>query len=200
MPTYSEDTLIVALTAYRNREYTSTRKCAYAFNIPRSTLLDRLSSRTSYVESHESQQILSTTEEETLLKMITRLSRSGYPITLPSTRDLAEEIRLSRFCLSSTPTTYPPISKRWINRFRKRYPELKTIYSRALDASRFEGVTYPVVNAYFDALTDLFLENSYSSNAIFNVDKTGFALDTTLPSKVLIKRGDTTASKKISGR
>jgi hypothetical protein len=35
---------------------------------------------------------------------------------------------------------------------------------------------------------------------IFNVDKTGFALGTTLPLKVLIKRGDTTAFKKISGR
>jgi hypothetical protein len=35
---------------------------------------------------------------------------------------------------------------------------------------------------------------------IFNVNKTSFALSTTLPLKVLIKRGDTTAFKKISGR
>ncbi|KAM0708884.1 hypothetical protein Q7P35_002920 [Cladosporium inversicolor] len=60
--------------------------------------------------------------------------------------------------------------------FRNRYLELKIIYSRALDASRFEGVAYPIVNAYFDALTNLFLENSYPSDAIFNVDETGFAL------------------------
>jgi hypothetical protein len=200
MPTYSEDTLTTALIAYRNGEYTSTRKCAYAFNIPRSTSLDRLSNRTSYIKSHESQKILSTTEEGTLIKTIVRLSKSGYPITLLLTRDLAEEIRLSRFRLSSTPTSYPPISKRWIDKFRERYPELKTVYSRSLDASRFEGLNYPVVNAYFDALTDLFLENSYPSDAIFNVDETGFALGTTLPSKVLIKRGDTIAFKKISGR
>ena len=56
------------------------------------------------------------------------------------------------------------------------------------------------MNAYFDALTDLFLENSYPSNAIFNVDESGFALGTTLSSKVLIRRGDTRAFKKISGR
>jgi hypothetical protein len=111
MPAYSEDTLIAALAAYYNGEYTSTRKCAYAFNIPRSTLLDRLTNRTSYSKSHESQQILLTTEEKALLKTITRLSNSGCPITLPLTRDLAEEIRLSRFRLSSTPTSYPPISK-----------------------------------------------------------------------------------------
>jgi hypothetical protein len=200
MPTYSKEDLTTALAAYRNGEYTSIRKCAYAFNIPVTTLSKRLSTRTSRSQSHESQKILSTAEEKTLLKVITRLSKSGCPITLSLTRDLAEEIRLSCFRLSSTPTSYPPISKRWIDKFRKRYSELKTVYSRALDASRFEGVNYPVVNAYFDALTDLFLENPYPSDAIFNVDETGFALGTTLPSKVLIKRGDTTAFKKISGR
>jgi hypothetical protein len=200
MPTYSEEDLTTAIIAYRNSEYTSIRKCAYAFNIPTSTLSDRLSTRTSRSKSHESQKILSTAEEETLLKAITRLSKSGCPITLPLTKDLAEEIRLSRFRLSSIPTSYPPLGRNWLDKFRKRYPELKTVYSRALDASRFEGVRYLVVNAYFDALTDLFLENSYPSDAIFNVDETGFALGTTLPSKVLIRRGDTTAFKKISGR
>jgi hypothetical protein len=112
MPTYSEDTLTIALAAYRNGEYTSIRKCAYAFNIPASTLSDRLSTRTLYAKSHESQQILSTAEEKALLKAITRLSKLGCPITLPLTRDLAEEIRLSRLRLSSTPISYPPISKR----------------------------------------------------------------------------------------
>jgi hypothetical protein len=132
MPTCSGVTLTAALVAYRNGEYTSTRKCAYAFNIPRSTSLDRLSTRTSYSKSHESHQILSTAKEKTLLKTITRLTKSGCPLTFSLTRDLAEEIRLSRFRLSSTPTSYAPISERWIDRFRKRYPELKTVYSRSL--------------------------------------------------------------------
>jgi hypothetical protein len=200
MPTYSEEDLRTAVTAYRNSEYTSIQKCAYAFNIPASTLSNRLSTRISRSKSHELQQILSTAEEETLLKAVTRLEKSGYPITLPLTRGLAEEIRLSRFCLSSTPTSYPPLGKRWLDKFRKRYPELKTVYSRSLNTSRVEGVTYPITNAYFNALTDLFLENSYPSDKIFNVDESGFALSTTLPLKVLIRRGDTRAFKKISRR
>jgi len=66
--------------------------------------------------------------------------------------------------------------------------------------SYFEGVNYLVINIYFDTLTNLFLKNSYSSNTIFNINKTSFAFSTTLPSKVLIKREDTTAFKKISRR
>jgi hypothetical protein len=199
MPTYSEKDLTTAITAYRTSECTSIRKCAYAFNIPASTLSNQLSTRTSRSKLHESQKILSTTKEGTLLKAITRLAKYGCLITLPLTRDLAKEIRLSCFRLSSTPISYPPLGKRWLDKFRKRYPELKTVYSRSLDTSCFEGVPYPIVNAYFDALTNLFLENSYPPDAIFNVDETGFALGTTLPSKVLIRGGETRAFKKISG-
>ena len=74
MPTYSEDTLTTALAAYRNGEYTSVRKCTYAFYIPAYTLSDRLSTRTSYAKSHKSQQILSTAEEEALIKVNILLS------------------------------------------------------------------------------------------------------------------------------
>jgi hypothetical protein len=41
-PTYSEDTLTTALTAYCKGEYTSARNLAYAFDIPRSTSTKRL--------------------------------------------------------------------------------------------------------------------------------------------------------------
>ena len=54
MPTYSKEDLTTAVAAYRNGEYRSIRKCAYAFNIPLTTLSKRLSTRTSRSKSHES--------------------------------------------------------------------------------------------------------------------------------------------------
>ena len=92
MSTYSEDTLTKAIIAYRNNEYTSIRKCSYAFLILYSTLTSWLSNRTSRSKLHESQKILSTAEEEVLIKSITRLSKAGVPISLLLTRDLAKEI------------------------------------------------------------------------------------------------------------
>ena len=92
MPTYSEEDLTTALAAYRNGEYTLIRKYAYVFNILASILSNRLSTRTSRSKSYKSQKILSTAKEKTILKAITRLSKSGYSITLPLTRDLAKEI------------------------------------------------------------------------------------------------------------
>lgn len=50
---------------------------------------------------------------------------------------------------------------------------------------------YKRIFLYFNTLTNLFLKNSYSSNAIYNIYETSFALGTSLPSKVLI-RGENT--------
>jgi hypothetical protein len=55
--------------------------------------------------------LLLTTEESALLKTITRLSDSEYPITLSLIRDLTKEIRSSRFYLTLTLASYSPISK-----------------------------------------------------------------------------------------
>jgi hypothetical protein len=95
---------------------------------------------------------------------------------------------------------YPSIGKRWLDRFRKRYPIISTISSRKIDACRFDALSYPTISAYFSALSDLFIENSYPPDAIFNVDESGFALGDTLSLKVLISKEDIRGFTKIPGQ
>jgi hypothetical protein len=200
MPIVNESILLQATTAYRNGEYTSIRAYADAFSVSYSTLSYRLSGRVSRSTAHESKQILSAAEEKALVKWITRLSTVGCPITPPLTRDLAEEIQKRRVALSPLKRPYPPIGKRWLDRFRKRYPIISTISSRKIGACRFDALSYPTISAYFTALSDLFIENSYPPDAVFNVDESGFALGDILSSKVLINKEDTRGFKKIPGR
>ena len=103
MPIVNECILLQSTTAYRNGEYTSIRACADAFPVSHSTLSYRLSGRVSRSTAHGSKQILSAAEEEALVKWITRLSTAGCPITLPLTRELAEEIQKRRVALSPIP-------------------------------------------------------------------------------------------------
>ena len=156
------------------------------FTSQRLTLTSRLSRQTSRSISHANEQVLSIAKKKTLIKWITQSSTLGVPITLAFTRELAEELRRSRFPLSSISTSLPPLGRNWLDRFRKRAPTLSTVFSRSIDTSRLEAFNYATVLAFFDALTDLFIENSYPSDGIFNVDETGFALGTTLSSKVLV--------------
>lgn len=157
---YFEEDLSRAILAYRNNEYTSIRKLADAFLIPRSTLRHRLSGRVSYATAHEQEQYLSTAEEKTLVRWISKLSNLGCPIPPSLARNLAFEIRSNRYTLLTplplpTPPPTPP-GKRWLDRLRKRYPEIESVYSRQIEVSRYKGVSYPIVDAYFTALTDLF--------------------------------------------
>jgi len=74
------------------------------------------------------------------------------------------------------------------------------VFSRSIDTFCLKAFDYATVSAFFDALTDLFIENSYLSNAIFSVDETGFALGTTLSSEVLVDKMVSKGLKKIAGR
>jgi len=50
-----ETTISKAIDAYRNKEYTSIRAYAYAFSISKSTLISRLSGRTSRSIAYENE-------------------------------------------------------------------------------------------------------------------------------------------------
>jgi hypothetical protein len=100
MPIVNESILLQATTAYRNGEYTSIRACADAFSVSYSTLSYQLSRRVPRSTAHESEQILSAAEKKALVKWITRLSTASCPITLPLTRNLAEEIQKRHIALS----------------------------------------------------------------------------------------------------
>jgi hypothetical protein len=137
------------------------------------------------------------------VKWVSRLSKGGFPISLPLTLELAEEIRLNRYPLPLSSTLPPPISRRWLDRFRQRHPELSTVYSRTIIASRIDGMSYELVNHYFKQLNDLFLKHHYPANAIYNMDESGFSLGSTGNNKVIVSqvtRKELRKFKKIPGR
>lgn len=69
---YSETDVKAAILAIKNKQYSSIRKAAAAFNIPYPTLRGRMSGRKSRSIAHEAEQILSAAEEKTLWQWITR--------------------------------------------------------------------------------------------------------------------------------
>jgi len=122
---FSESTIQEAIAAFQAKQYLSIRATARAFSIPEATLRHRMDGRASRSDSHEYRQILSSAEEKTLLKWITQLTRTGYPASPALGLKMAKTIRRQRYQLSQQPRLYHPISKRWLERFRKRYPEIK---------------------------------------------------------------------------
>lgn len=72
--------------------YTSRRKAARAYNIPESTLRDRMNGATTYAISHQNQQRLSPQQENFLADWILEEGACGYPPSIPRAQEMANRI------------------------------------------------------------------------------------------------------------
>ena len=150
---------------------------------------------------HASMQKLSPAEEETLVKWITRLNRSGYPITPALTLKIANEIQNMRVTLSTTPPFQPtPISDRWLSRFYLRHPEIEGVYARQLENARYKAINLEGVERWFAAVQELFFEHNYAPEDIYNMDESGFSVGASQTTRTLINIREKSSWKRIQGR
>ncbi|KXL49515.1 MAG: hypothetical protein FE78DRAFT_86074, partial [Acidomyces sp. 'richmondensis'] len=93
----SKTSICSAITAYQTGEYTSIRKYATAFGVAFTTLQNRLSGRPSRRTGHQHRQILSPTEDRTLVRWITHVTNSSFLVSPAFAVEIAEEVRYSRY-------------------------------------------------------------------------------------------------------
>ncbi|KFZ19893.1 hypothetical protein V501_00423 [Pseudogymnoascus sp. VKM F-4519 (FW-2642)] len=131
-------------------------------------------------EAHEIEQALSNAEENTLVRWITRLTAIGFPTTPSLIKEMAVEIQARRVQVASSETTLQsnptPIGYNWLQRFLKRHPTLKGVYSRQLESARYKEATPKKILAWFNAFKARINEQKYKLCDIYNIDKTGFAV------------------------
>jgi hypothetical protein len=196
-----EANIQAAITAFQDQEYSSVRATALAFSVPPSTLRARLAGTTSRAYAHESAQILSNAEEKTLVRWISRLCRTGFPVSPALLLEMAEEVRRSRFQLSqSPPSILRPIGENWITRFRTRHSEIQSVWARQIDATRHAAVNATTVKTWFDAVTELQIQHQYPPECIYNMDESGFGVGTSQSSRALVNIREKSSWKVISGR
>ena len=142
-----------ALFVYNNKDVPSLRAAGKLFQVHHTTLLRRLHGGVSQSRSHEMQSILTDAEENTLTRWLKAYSIAGAPLTHTLLKELAIHIRRARvtFASSSTPRPFQVsrINDKWIVRFKKRHPEIQTIFARQLEAARKDGASYEVVERWF---------------------------------------------------
>jgi len=172
---------------------------ARAFSISKRTLCRYLNGGVTRATSHIAKQYLSPAEEDILIKYILRLNSLGNPISPAFTRKLAYEIRVNwlKLSTSTSPPPFPGIH--FVDRLRRRYPIIQSVYIRTIETGRVVGTDYRVIASYFDTLSNLYLKNSYLPDNIYNFDESGFLLGTSISTKVLTSAKKRTSRKKILG-
>ncbi|APA12583.1 hypothetical protein SS1G_03777 [Sclerotinia sclerotiorum 1980 UF-70] len=101
-PAQIEEKLQQAILALQLKEFKSIRKAAKYFEVPKSTLADRLAGKKTRSQTHEIAQILSNAEENTLVRWISQLTITGFPATPMLVKEMADEIRLRYIQVASS--------------------------------------------------------------------------------------------------
>ena len=200
----SENKILDALQALKNKQFKSIYAAAKHFEVDRKTLSRRASGSFSRAQAKESAQHLSIAEEKVLARWISQLSTTGYPPRHALVKEMAEEIRQQRVRrvndASIQLVRYPPIGKEWIQRFLQRHPLLQTTAARQIESNRLREASFEALFRWFNAVEVKFAERKYDHHNIYNMDETGFGIGTSQTNRVIIDSTQRTRWKAVPGR
>lgn len=171
----------------------SIRQAAEEFNVPKSTLGDRISGRTLHGAKSGKSKYLGDEEEDILVKFLLKCAAIGYP------RSRKEVIAMvQRFCDSRNMNVQ--VTHGWWERFCLRHPEISLRTTSGLSYARAKGQNTEALCSYFDILEDTFNEHKLHDKPalVFNMDETGLPLSPA-PPKGVCKKGTKTPNSITSG-
>ena len=112
----------------------SIRSAARTYNVPYTTLKDRLHGLQTRTEAHQGLQLLSVQEEKAIVCFCETFDDWGHPVSIKF---------LKQFAQSFLPGQQR-LGKHWTGRFLKRNPALTTKFSHRLDKQR-ENANDPII-------------------------------------------------------
>lgn len=139
MPQYTESDMAEAIRSIDEGRM-SLRDAQQQWNIPRSTLNDRMNGRRTRREAHAHKMTMTEQQEEDLANWIADLDRRHQPPSLPRCRLMAINILRS----SGSEAT---IGNHWMYSFFGRHPDISTLTGDPYEAARVNEATKDNVRA-----------------------------------------------------
>jgi len=127
-PQSKESDINLAIQAMQRDKTLSRRRAAKIYNVPESTLRDRMNGRTPKPESRPAAHRLTVTEEEALVQYVLDLDARGFPPQYAGVEDMANLLLAQRDA--------GRVGKHWVEKFVKRQSKLDTRFSRVYDFQR----------------------------------------------------------------
>lgn len=158
----------------------SIRQAALQFNVPKSSLGDRISGRVVPGASSGPPRYLSTAEENELVQFLIRSAGIGYGKSRKQVMALVQTMLTSKG-LTKT------VSSGWWESFCRRHPNLALRTAAPLSLARARASDPEVVSRYFDLLEQTLDENGLRDRPgqIFNMDESGMPLNPKAPKLVV---------------
>jgi hypothetical protein len=183
-----------AVLDVQSGKYKSSYEAEKLLGLPKSSVTRRVKGGLTRSQARHSQQLLSPTQENELLRWIKRLTISGYAPSRLVLRQIVEEIcpRLLRensdASLQASSSIPPPtqLGEQWVSRFLERHPHLKAVIGRRIDSVRMNGATKPVLEAWFEAYMKIIADLGILEQDTYNMDEHGNSIGTMESTRIII--------------
>jgi hypothetical protein len=172
-----EAKIILAIKAIRTSKKLSRRKAAKLYQVPHSTLCDRINGRTTLHERRPVITKLTILEEEVIIRNILDLDSRGFAPRLASVEDIANYILESR--------GGKRVGKLWAYRFVQRQPALKTRFNRVYDFQRALCKDSELISSWFRLVKNIRAKYGVLDCDFYNFDETSFIIGVICPATVV---------------
>ncbi|KAJ8115538.1 hypothetical protein OPT61_g2826 [Boeremia exigua] len=173
-----ELTIQAAIDDLRAGVFTSQRKAAAAYGVPRSTLQERINGRQPNAIAHSNQQRLTPEQEAFLVDWILDEDSRAQPPSHPRVREMATRILHMN-------GDYEPLGQLWVPHFINRNPRVASIVGRTIGSARSTAASYETIRAFLELFERTRVELGIHYEDIWNMDETGVALGVCTNAQVL---------------
>jgi hypothetical protein len=185
-----EARIILAIEAIQtSKRKLSRRNAAKLYNVPHSTLCDRMNGITSRSDVKPNCLKLTKLEEETIVRHIFDRDSRGFSPRLADVEDMANYLLEAR--------GGKRVGKRWAERFVARRPELKTRFNRAYDFQRALCEDPELIGNWFRLVENMRTKYGVVDSDIYNFDETGFMMGQITPGMVVTRADRRGKSKAV---
>ena len=183
--TWTDEAMKLAVAAVN--EGMSVRRASYEFDVPKSTLQDRLSGKVGVDARSGPERYLTDDEEKKLVKFLIGCSKVGYSRSKKQVLVLVSAIVAKKRGLEEGDVS---VTKGWWASFQKRHPQLTLRGAEALSYARAVAEDPEILSSYYDTLEKVLRDNDLldKPHIIYNCDETGFSFEHK-PSKVVGMKG-----------
>ena len=176
---WSSECLLNAMKAVRNRGM-SVKQASERYQIPRSTLRDRLNDIGKVVEDNAPPKlgpgpVISGDFEEELAERAVFLSKMFYGITSDKLASVAFEFAERQQIKHRFNREQRKAGRDWVKGFLKRHPEVVVRKPENLSMARVEAMNRNNFEKFYDNLSELIGKTHYPPHRIYNVDETGIS-------------------------
>lgn len=158
--------------------FTSQRKAAQAYGIPRSSLQARLRGQLPHASAHQDQQRLTPEQEAFLVDWILDEDSRAQPPSHLRVREMATRI----LTMNGDPR---PLGQQWVSHFITRNPRVSSVVGRTIESLRTTAASYNTIKAFLELFERTRIELGIQYEDIWNMDETGIALGVCTNTQVL---------------